>query len=145
MTSPIDQSQPRLQLLIEQSPLAIIEWNTKFEIQVWNPAAERIFGYPAEAVIGKHFGFFVPEEYRAYVDQVAAGILHQNGGSQAINENLTADGRRITCEWFNAPLKTENGEVIGAVSMVMDISDRLQAEALVEEKNQALAMALQDL
>jgi hypothetical protein len=62
MTSPIDQSQPRLQLLIEQSPLAIIEWNTKFE-----------------------------------------------------------------------------------VSMVMDISDRLQAEALVEEKNQALAMALQDL
>jgi PAS domain S-box-containing protein len=145
MTTPIDQSQPRLKLLIEQSPLAIIEWNTKFEIQVWNPAAERIFGYLAKDVIGQHFGFFVPEEYRPYVDQVAAGILNQDGGSQAINENLTADGRRITCEWFNAPLKTENGEVIGAVSMVMDISDRLKAAALLQEKNQELATALQEL
>jgi PAS domain S-box-containing protein len=143
--TPIDQSQQRLNLLIEQSPLAIIEWNVKFEIQVWNPAAERIFGYLAQDVLGKHFGFFVPEEYRPYVDQVATGILNQNGGSQAINQNLTADGRRITCEWFNAPLKTENGEVIGAVSMVMDISDRIHTEALVQKKNQELATALQDL
>ena len=38
-------SQQRLALLVEQTPIGVIEWNTKFEIQEWNSAAEMIFGY----------------------------------------------------------------------------------------------------
>ena len=41
----IRESQQRLTLLIEQSPLAVVEWNTAFEARSWNSAAERIFGY----------------------------------------------------------------------------------------------------
>ncbi|MEH2377253.1 PAS domain-containing protein [Nostoc sp.] len=48
-------SQQRLTLLIEQTPLAIIEWNTNFEIQTWNRAAERIFGYTTEEMLGNSF------------------------------------------------------------------------------------------
>ncbi|MBE9079681.1 AAA family ATPase [Romeria aff. gracilis LEGE 07310] len=141
----LEQSQQRLKLLIQQSPVAIMEWNTDFEIQSWNPAAERVFGYRAEEVLGQHFRCIVPEEYHAYVDGIASEILTQRGGAHAINENVRKDRRRIVCEWFNGPMFTPGGEISGGVSMVSDISARKAAEAEVQQKSQELEHALQEI
>ena len=141
----LEQSQKRLQLIIKQTPVAVLEWNTCFEFQAWNPAAEKVFGYREEEVIGKHFRCIITEEYHVYVDDVAAKILTQTGGDHAINENLTKDGRHIVCEWFNAPLFNFNGEVCGGVSIGLDISDRKRAEAAIEQKSQELEKALKEL
>lgn len=141
----LEESQKRLQLIIQQAPIAVIEWNTEFEFQVWNPSAEKMFGYSAAEVLGKHFRCIIPKEYHAYVDTVGRAILAERGGSHAINENLTKDGKRIICEWFNAPMLNLNGEVCGGVSMVLDISDRQRAEAAIQKKSQELETALQEL
>ena len=141
----LEQSQQRLKLIIHQTPVAVIEWDTAFKFQSWNPAAEKIFGYQAHEILGHHLRYIIPEEYHAYVDDVATQILSQSGGSHAINENVTKDNRRITCEWFNAPMFNSNGEVCGAVSMTLDISDRKQAETAVIQKSQELEKALQEL
>jgi PAS domain S-box-containing protein len=141
----LEQSQQRLKLIIQKTPVAVIEWNTDFNFQTWNPAAEKIFGYRAEEILGQHFRWIVPEEYHVYVDDVATQILTQSGGTHAINENVTKDSFRITCEWFNAPMLNSNGEVCGGVSMVLDITDRKQAEAAVILKSQELEKALQEL
>ena len=141
----LEQSQKRLKLLIQQTPVAVIEWDTDFNFQAWNPAAEKIFGYQAWEILGQHFCWIVPEEYRLYVDDIATQILAQNGGSHAINENLRKDGRHIFCEWFNAPIFNQNGQVCGGVSMVLDITGRKQAEEAVIEKSQELEQALQEL
>ncbi|BAY09520.1 ATP-binding sensor histidine kinase [Calothrix sp. NIES-2098] len=141
----LEQSQTRLQLIIQRTPVAVMEWNNCFEFQAWNPAAEKVFGYREEEVLGRHFRCIIPEEYHVYVDDVAAQILAQTGGSHAINENLTKDGQRIICEWFNAPIFNSNGEICGGVSMALDISDRKHAEAAVQQKSQELEKALQNL
>ncbi|MGB3638249.1 MAG: AAA family ATPase [Rivularia sp. (in: cyanobacteria)] len=141
----LEQSQQRLKLIIHQTPVAVIEWDTAFKFQSWNPAAEKIFGYHTHEILGHHLRYIVPEEYHAYVDDVATQILSQSGGSHAINENVTKDNRRITCEWFNAPMFNSNGEVCGAVSMTLDISHRKQAETAVIQKSQELEKALQEL
>ncbi|MBU7583579.1 MAG: AAA family ATPase [Nostoc sp. TH1S01] len=141
----LEQSQKRLQIMIQQTPVAILEWNTKFEFQSWNPAAEKLFGYQAAEIIGKHLRTIIPEEYHAYVDDVATSILAETGGSHAINENITKDGQRIVCEWFNAPMLDLDGNVCGGVSMGLDISDRQRAEAAIHKKSQELETALQDL
>ncbi|MGB3754817.1 MAG: ATP-binding protein, partial [Rivularia sp. (in: cyanobacteria)] len=141
----LEESQQRLKLIIQQTPVAVIEWDTGFYFQTWNPAAEKIFGYQAHEILGEHFRCIIPEEYHAYVDDVATQILAQNGGSHAINENVTKDNRRITCEWFNAPMLNSNGEVCGGVSMTLDISDRKLAESAVIQKSQELENALQEL
>ncbi len=130
-------SQQRLALLIEQTPLAIIEWNTNFEIQTWNLAAEKIFGYSTEEMLGNPFDIIIPENARKYVNQVVAALLKQQGGSFSVNENITKDGKIMVCEWYNNPLINPNGEVIGIASMVLDITERQRAkEALLKSQEQ---------
>ena len=48
------ESGERLRLHVEQSSLAVIEWDAGFRVAAWNPAAERIFGYSAEEAVGQH-------------------------------------------------------------------------------------------
>ena len=80
----LNKSLQRLSLVVEQSPLAVIEWNTDFEVESWNSAAEMIFGYTAEEAIGRHAaGLIVPEELKSHIDQVWQKLLTQTGGQQA--------------------------------------------------------------
>jgi PAS domain S-box-containing protein len=129
----IRESQQRLSLLVQQSPLAVIEWNMDFQVVSWNPAAEQIFGYTCEEALRRHASFIVPEQARPLVDQVWQALLAQKGGTYSANENLTKDGRSITCEWFNAPLVGADGQVIGVASLVQDITERKQAEEALRE------------
>ncbi|MHC5775350.1 PAS domain-containing sensor histidine kinase [Nostoc sp.] len=141
-------SQQRLTLLIEQTPLAIIEWNTNFEIQTWNRAAEKIFGYTKEEMLENPFEIIIPEKARKHVNEIVTALLTQQGGNLSINENVTKDGRRIVCEWYNNPLVAPDGQVIGVASMVSDITERKRAEeeqqkfvALIENSSDFIGIA----
>ena len=128
-TQQVRESEQRLSLMVEQSPMAVIEWNLDFEVTSWNPAAEAIFGYTSEEAIGQHAaGLIVPEEARPIVDQVWSDLLEQEGGNRSTNENMTKDGRTIVCDWYNTPLIADDGETIGVVSLVRDITEQKQAE-----------------
>ncbi|MBN3924033.1 PAS domain S-box protein [Nostoc sp. NMS4] len=130
-------SKQRLALLIEQTPLAIIEWNTNFEVQTWNRAAERIFGYTTEEMLGNSFETIVSENARKHVKEIITALLTQRGGSFSVNENITKDGKTIIGEWYNNPLVAPDGQVIGVASMVLDITERKRAE---EEQQKFIAL-----
>ncbi|MEH2211540.1 PAS domain-containing sensor histidine kinase [Nostoc sp.] len=130
-------SKQRLALLIEQTPLAIIELNTNFEVQTWNRAAERIFGYTTEEMLGNCFETIVPENAKKHVNEIIAALLTQRGGSFSVNENITKDGRTMVCEWYNNLLVASDGQVIGVASMVLDITERKRSE---EEQQKFVAL-----
>ncbi len=125
----LNKSLQRLSLVVEQSPLAVIEWNTEFEVESWNSAAEMIFGYTAEEAIGRHAaGLIVPEELKSHIDQVWQKLLTQTGGQQSSNQNHTKDGRLIMCEWYNSPIVDAQGNVLCVASLVLDITERTRVE-----------------
>jgi len=125
-------SHQRLLLHREQTPLAVIEWNTDFEFVYWNKAAEQIFGFTKEQVLGRHVTeMILPESAREVVDAVWQDLLAKKGGDRSTNENITKDGRIILCEWYNTPLLDQNGTVIGVSSMVDDITERKRSEELI--------------
>lgn len=132
------KTQHRQSLLIQQTPLAIIEWDTNFAVQDWNPAAERIFGYSREETLGLTLGFLIPPEIRGCVHQICNEVLAHRGSSHSINENVRKDGQIITCEWYNTTLIDIDGNVVGITSMAMDISDRRAAEAALRENERRL-------
>ncbi|MBD1936629.1 PAS domain S-box protein [Microcoleus sp. FACHB-68] len=120
----------KLELMIQQTPLAVIEWGTpELTVVGWNPASEKIFGYSADEVIGRSlFGLIISETTRENVEQIQAGLLSLKGGFHAINENITKDGRALICEWHNTPLADEQGQVVGIISLGLDITERVQTE-----------------
>ncbi|HIK15476.1 MAG TPA: PAS domain S-box protein [Leptolyngbyaceae cyanobacterium M33_DOE_097] len=139
------QAEQRLSLFIQQTPLAVIEWDTNFRVTRWNPAACQMFGYTATEAMGRHPAQLVlPEEVWESVDENFTMLLTQNEGSRSTTENLTKDGRLIVCEWYNTPL-IDAGEVIGIASLVLDITERVQAEAQLRQKTEQLQNALQEL
>ncbi len=125
-------SHQRILLHREQSPLGVIEWNTNFEIVDWNEAAEKIFGFSKEEVVGRHITeSILPESAREAVDIIWAKLLAKTGGERSTNENITKDGRIILCEWYNTPLVDQNGTVIGVASLVDDVTERTVAEKII--------------
>jgi PAS domain S-box-containing protein len=125
----LQESQALLRLQIERMPIGFIVWTADFRVASWNPAAEEIFGFTAEQMLGKHpYGVIVPPESQAQVDVILQRLLDGDTSAHSVNENMTKDGRRIVCQWTNTPLKEPNGKVIGILSMVQDITVRKRAE-----------------
>ena len=123
------QSQRRLRMHIDHTPLAVVEWDSNFRVTAWNNSAERIFGYTREEAIGQYGDFIVPPESRAGVHQVWRKLLDAEGGEVNANENLTKSARIISCEWYNTPLVDDGGRVLGVASLVHDVTERERAEA----------------
>jgi len=130
-------TQQKQLLHLMNTPLAVIEWSVDFKVVEWNPSAERIFGYSSEQAIGAYGpDLIIPKELLPLVDGIWQQLLSQTGGKESVNQNLTADGRLIICEWHNTPLINKYNEVIGVASTAQDISIRTKAKnELTETKN----------
>jgi PAS domain S-box-containing protein len=140
------QSEQRLSLHVQQTPLAVIEWNLNFEVTAWNPAAEIIFGYTRDEALGRHApGLIVPESAQDQVSQVWDDLFARKGGTRSTNENVTQDGRPIWCEWYNTPLIDQDGQVIGVASLVQDITDRKHAEEQLQRYSVELAQSNEEI
>lgn len=131
-----------LQLFFEQTPIAVIEWDTQFRVVRWNPAARTIFGFSRDEARGRHASFIVPEAFRQHVDKVWQNLVQQSGGERSTNENVRKDGRKIVCEWYNTPLIDERGTFTGAASVVMDVTERQHAEKALHESQERLRAAI---
>ncbi|MCD8490206.1 MAG: PAS domain S-box protein [Desertifilum sp.] len=135
----LQASQQRLSFLVEQTPLAIVEWNTRWEVVAWNQAAQKIFGYEKSEILGRQgIELIVPQPERDRVKQVLQELSLQQGGRHNVNTNMTQDGQMIICEWYNTALIDEHQQTIGYASMAVDITQRRQAELALQHSEQFL-------
>lgn len=130
----LKQSEQKLSLHVQNTPVAVIEYNLNFEIVEWNSSAERVFGYSKNEILGKFGWILVPQSAQALVSEVWKKLLTQKGGNRSTNENITKDGRSIICEWYNTPLIDEDGKYIGVTCLAQDISDRVQSELTLHQQ-----------
>jgi len=131
-------SRQKLLIHVERTPLAVIEWNLNFCVSEWNASAQRIFGYSREEIIDKSANVLVPESSHDDVAKLWMELKNKSGGERSTNENITKDGRKILCEWYNTPLIDESGRVIGVASLVEDITERVKAEKELNNQKEFL-------
>jgi len=125
--------------LFENAPLAFIVWDTELHIKEWNKAAETLFGWSREEVLGKNATeFLVPGSAAPKVEQ-GKKALHENTTHFQVNENYTKDGRIIWCEWSNVARKNVDGDTIEFHSIAHDVTHSIQQKAQLEtERSQAI-------
>ena len=113
----------QLKLYQDQAPLAYIVWDVNFRVTSWNKAAEKIFGYSFLEVEGEKADKIIPKSELNNIIAVWQRLITEKGGETSINKNITKSGESIHCEWHNTVLKDELGNVIGAVSLVLNITN----------------------
>lgn len=135
----LSNTQKRLSLHVQLTPLGVIELDTKFRVTDWNPAAQKIFGYSKQEALGRTATeLIVPKEFLPHVNTVWQALLKERGGTRSTNGNVTKDGTAISCEWYNTPLVDESGVVIGVASLVADVTERVNTETELETHREHL-------
>ncbi len=133
------QSEARLSLHLQNTPLAAISWDKHFRCSQWNKAAEQIFGFTRDEALGRHaVGLIVPATIKDDIRDTYQSLLDQKGGTRKVNENITKDGRTIICDWYNTPITDEEGEAVGVVSLAEDITEQKRAQDEIKFKNTLL-------
>ena len=120
----------RTKFYMSRLPLAFIAWDQDFCVTEWNPAAEKIFGWTTAEAIGRHaYELIVPADTQPLVSKVWQDIIAGgNLASHSINDNVAKDGRRLNCEWRNMPMRDAHSRICGCLSIVEDITERIQKE-----------------
>ena len=140
------RSQQRLALHFQQAPFGMIEWDPDFRVVDWNPAAEAIFGWSREEALDQHGqDLMVPPAVRPYVAEIWEQIKQAKGPVRALNQNVTKDGRTITCEWTNTALVDEGGHFVGVASLVNDVTERAKEEEGLRERERTQAATIEEL
>ncbi|MEG4960790.1 MULTISPECIES: PAS domain S-box protein [unclassified Microcoleus] len=133
-----------LEALIQACPLAITVLDTDDgTVKMWNPAAERIFGWSESEVVGQ-FVPSVPADKREEFTANLKGIREGNAIAGMETQRQRKDGSSIDISLWATPVRDSNGN-INCMSIVADISDRKQLEAqraqLLDREQAARAQA----
>jgi len=116
------------QLQIERMPIGFILTDPDFHFLDWNPAAESIFGFTKEEILGKHIFTIVPESAKTNFGIVLLRLSQGDMTAHSINENITKLEKTIICEWRNTPLQETDGTIYGHLFMVQDITELRKAQ-----------------
>ena len=137
--------QARSAAIVESSDDAILSMDLSGFIQTWNAGAQRLFGYQAEEVIGKPHTFLIPEERLPEHEQIMASLV--NGQHVARLETVRAGkGERMIDVSVNiSPVRSKDGQIIGASKTLHDIGDRKQAYEGLQKTAADLARSNRDL
>jgi PAS domain S-box-containing protein len=128
------KSQQRLGLFIKDTPMAVIEWDVDGRAVAWNPAAERMFLYSEEEALGKRGqDLIVPVDAVPNAQDTWMALMSDTGGYHFIEQTIRKDGGSLICEWFNTPLVSQKSKVIGAISLIQDITLEMENERLKRE------------
>jgi PAS domain S-box-containing protein len=127
-----------LAAIVESSHDAIIAKTLDGIITSWNRAAEQIFGYAPDEIIGRHIAVLKPPEHSEDVIQILERIRHGERVSHFETKRCTKDGRIIDVSLSVSPIRDAEGKIVGASKIARDITERKRAE---EERERLLAAA----
>src|SRR5690348_14021085 len=135
----LQQSEERFRLIVQTvRDYAIFMLDPTGRIATWNAGAERIKGYQASEIVGRHFSVFYPrvkiaEGFPWYELDVAA----REGRFEDEGWRVRKDGSQFWANVVLTALRTENGELVGYAKVTRDLTERRR----LEEERLSLARA----
>jgi PAS domain S-box-containing protein len=125
---PHDAAALRLAAIVESSDDAIVSKDVTGIITSWNRAAERMFGWTAEEVIGRSIRTIIPPDRQAEEDHVLSRIVRGEMVDHFETIRMKKDGTLFPISVTISPIRDETGRVIGASKIARDITQRVRME-----------------
>lgn len=118
----------RLASIVESSDDGIIGMTLEGTIIDWNRGAEGIYGYSESEILGLHHSKLLPADKYMEVEEIFQIISAGKSISHYETTRLRKDGRIIDVFMTISPIKSHGGEIIGASTIVRDITDQKKLE-----------------
>ncbi|SBT09058.1 putative Multi-sensor signal transduction histidine kinase [Candidatus Accumulibacter aalborgensis] len=124
--------------IVQSSGDAIVGATLDGMITSWNRAAEDIFGYREEEILGHSMLLLVPPEHQNEEEQMLATIRRGESIRDVETVHVAKDGRRIDVSLTVSPIRNKEGQIIGGSQIARDITRRNMAEATLKESESLL-------
>ena len=135
------ESNESLSRMISSAADAIITKDLQGSIKSWNPAAEKLFGYSVEEVLGKPMLMLFPAELVNEEREILARIEKGDGVEHFESVRIRKDGRAVQVALTISPIRDSEGRIIGASKIARDISAQKQAEEQLRRQASLLDQA----
>lgn len=124
----VEDTMRRDALVLAQLQDAVVCTDTELRVVYWNEAAESIFGWKRDEVIGRSILTRLPAEVHEHVASIMSEIRAGRRTSDSQWEDYRKDGSRVWVSWRSQPLTDPRGQVVGVVSVGSDMTERRAAE-----------------
>jgi len=123
--------------IIQNYSDAVIALDNDYKIFFWNKGAERIFGYTADEMLGKTVDPIVPSELKekGELQWLFEETLRKGYVENYETERIRKDGRRIIVNLSRSLIKDENGEVLGSIAIVKDVTQIKELEKQIQHSD----------
>ncbi|SFL38841.1 PAS domain S-box protein [Methylorubrum salsuginis] len=129
----------RLAAIVENAEDAILGKAQDGTITDWNPAAERLFGYPAAEAVGrKVVDLIVPPHLRAEEEQMLAAVARGEPVPSRATLRRRRDGTTVHVLLGVSPIRGPGGVIVGAATVMRDVGERIAHEARIQALNASL-------
>jgi PAS domain S-box-containing protein len=135
MEEELREANETLSALIASSPLAIVVLDLEDRVVLWNEAAERMYGWTAEEVLGNPLPTRPPErEHEGALFREVSERGERLPGVETYR--LRKDGRRIEVSISLSPLHDAHGKLVGTLAIHADVTESRRAEQALREREQ---------
>ncbi len=132
-----------LATILDYSSVAIVTRALDGTVIGWNKAAERLYGYSAEEMVGQLATKCVPEDRSREFDDITKKIERGDRIDHLVTERICKDGSKVTVAASIAPIKDEEGRVIGVCAINHDVTDLKSMELDLRRSRMILGQAHQ--
>lgn len=129
---PAVQPQSHLAAIVASSSDAIISKDLDGTVRSWNPAAEKIFGYAAEEMVGRSIRTLIPDHLQHEEDEFLARIRRGEKISSFETCRMRKDGTLIDIAVTISPIHDDLGDIVGISTIAQNISDRTKTSGEIE-------------
>ena len=140
-----EDARTKLAAIVESSDDAIVSKDLNGVVRSWNTAAERIFGYRADEIVGRSITLLIPPELQDDELMILSKIRAGERIEHFQTVRVRKDGTRIDVSLTVSPIKDEQGRIVGAAKIARDITQQKKIDeaaqrlaAIVESSDDAI-------
>ena len=140
-------SEERFHLMVKHvKDYAIFMLDAEGHVATWNAGAERIKGYRADEIIGRHFScFYTPDDVQAGKPEQLLKEAETKGRCEEEGWRVRKDGAQFWANVVFTALRDQHGTLLGFTKVTQDITERKRAEQEIQQNSVALEAANKEL